>query len=137
MKFSIALHIIGLVLWVGTVLILSLSTFLIEKNNLNKKDFPVIANKLLLAGILPGFVLTLFTGLYQIFSMGFSFYMKQGWFHGKLTFLIILTIISVIFAFVIKDFKKNIWPTKGKLMAIHGSTGICFVLIVFLTILGR
>lgn len=137
MKFSIALHIIGIVLWVGTLLILSLTTFLIEKNNLNKKDFSIVANKLLYAGIIPGFFITLITGIIQIFIYGFGFYMKQGWFHGKLTFLIVLTIVSVVFVFFVKDIEKNKWPAKGKLMAIHGTTGVCFALIIFLTILGR
>lgn len=137
MKLSLSLHILGIVLWVGTLLMLSMIVFLNQKYDLSKKDFNIISKKLFFAGILPGVLLSFGSGLYQILTIGFAHYMKQGWFHGKLTFIIILSIVTFVFSLDIKNIQSGKWPSRSKAMAIHGSTGICLILIIFLTMFGR
>lgn len=131
-KISVALHIIGFIMWTGSLLISSRIIALSAKNN-QIASVSAWTKKITFGWMLPGLFLTIITGTYQLLSRGMSYYMTQGWFHGKLTLALILVVASVLMIKVVSN------PTKeSKLpMAIHGTAGLCMFLIVFLTIIGK
>lgn len=87
MTLSFAIHVLGVVFWIGGLLF---GTKLIK---LASEDSPIIrtlAKKTAFAYILPGFLIVLLTGLHQLFAGGVGVYMKQGWMHAKLTLVALL-----------------------------------------------
>lgn len=84
-----------------------------------------------------GAVIALVSGLYQLIIGGVGFYMKQGWFHGKLTLVIVLLVLTVILAVQVAATKRAEPIKIGLVRAVHGITGFCLIVIVFLTFLGR
>ncbi len=132
LKISIALHIIGFIMWTGSLLISSRIIALSSKNN-QLASVSAWSKKIVFGWMLPGLILTLLTGLYQLIYKGVGFYMTQGWFHGKLTLAIILFVASILMIKLVRNPSK-----ESKLpMVIHGVTGLCMFLIVFLTILNK
>lgn len=137
MNTSLALHIISLVMWVGGILILTRVIHQFVKLNGDVKLLAAISKKIYFGWILSGCALAILTGLYQISVNGAKHYFSQGWFHGKLTLVIILIIITGILFPIVKKLSDNITPSAGKIMGLHGSTGLILILAVFATLLGR
>ncbi len=132
LKISIALHIIGFIMWTGSLLISSRIIALSAKNN-QLASISAWSKKIVFGWMLPGLVITVLTGTYQLMSKGMGYYMTQGWFHGKLTLAIILFVASILMIKVVKSPQAN-----SKLpMVIHGIAGICMFLIVFLTVINK
>ena len=130
LNISITLHIFGLIMWMGSLLLVSRILALSAKNGDSlDQAWP---KKILFGWLVPGMVITIVTGLFQASVTGFSYYFKQGWFHGKLTLVIVLTIISLIF---IKQFLSSKLSFKS-LMMTHGLSGLCLLIIIALTIMG-
>lgn len=136
MKISLSLHVIGLVMWLGGLLILSRLTFLTVKNDSSSPSLTHI-KKLSNAWIILGATLTVGTGITQMLLGGVARYMAQGWFHGKLTLVLVLIVVSVLFNLDLKklSLKQEIRPVR--FMIWHGITGMILFLGVFLTILFR
>jgi putative membrane protein len=138
MKISLALHLIGVVMSLGGVLFISrfMALALNDSGLIESKFANAIARSYKIWAVW-GLGLLLVTGLYQIFYMGIAYYMKQGWFHTKLLF--ILGLIALVF-FLGRACQRAVAGehlAKGTLMAIHGSAGLVLLFSVFLTLLGR
>ena len=87
---------------------------------------------------LGGCLITLASGLYQFLgAQGPAHYLKQGWFHTKLTFVIVLLFITVLVELQTRLIASGGQPKKGKVMALHGVAGLCFLAIVFVTLIAR
>ena len=136
MEISLALHIVGVVMWLGSLLVLTRMLSACEEGEI-ASPFSKITKKVYFGWTLGGLTLTLLTGLYQFFVRGASYYMKSGWFHGKLTFLIVLIILTVLVARPVKMVSNGENVHQSKMMMFHGITGLCLIAIVFLTMVGR
>ena len=137
MNISLTLHIVGIVMWLGSLIVLTRVLALGAKQATSIEVFKTIANKIFYVWSLPGAVLVIITGLYQLLYHGMSYYFSQGWFHGKVTFVIVLLVATLVLFFKVQEIQEDKWPKVGTLMAVHGMTGLSLVLIVGLTILGR
>lgn len=141
MAISLSFHILGLTLWVGGIMLVSRTLTLICEGSIlsvdAKQQVLTLVNKQWRFFILPGFILSAVSGLYQLLSVGMGFYMKAGWFHSKLLFVFILIGVTFAFGDVLSGLNNDKSVTKKKLMIIHGVTALMLVLIVFLTMLGR
>jgi len=88
--------------------------------------------------VLPGAVITVITGLYQILGGGgFAFYFAQDWFHGKVTLVLLMIGATVLFGIKTKAMSRGATVSKGVMMAIHGIAGLMLIGGVLLTVLGR
>lgn len=94
-----------------------------------------VVRRLYFGFVLAGLLLTVATGLYQLGMGGMGMYFKQGWFHSKLTLVVILFVVTGMLAFEVRKFSAGKILSGGKVMALHGITSICFVVIIFLTLL--
>jgi len=91
-----------------------------------------IAKRAFFGYVVAGLVISTLSGLHQWASGGFADYMKQGWFHGKLTLvMILLAVTGMLFVQVGKA--QTGQSNRKLLMAIHGIAALCLVGIVFLT----
>jgi putative membrane protein len=87
MNLSYAIHTLGVVFWIGGLL------FACKLIKVATEDAPVLrvlSKKVAFGFIVPGFIITLLTGLHQLFAGGMGTYMKQGWMHAKLTLVALL-----------------------------------------------
>jgi len=138
MKVSLALHLIGIVFWLGSLIVLtrllSLGSDVVPKIN---DDLKRLSGKVFWGFSVGGLVLSTITGLYQITSSGVGYYMKQGWFHGKLTLVILLYGVTVVTAVQVKKFQFGAALSRKTVGILHGSSSLILVIAVFLTILGR
>ena len=138
MKISIAIHLVGIVFWIGGVLLLPrIMKALVDAPQAAAALAPAL-KKVFFGFIVPGIVMVILTGVFQFFvGGGFGLYMKQGWFHGKLTFVILLLVATALLFGEVSKVISGGSPSRAKLGAIHGITALSLVAIVFLTIIGR
>lgn len=88
------------------------------------------------AYVIPGMTLSILSGLYQL-SSDVSGYMQRGWFHGKLTFVLLLLGITFVVATDVKRSERGELLSAGRLGALHGLTGLALIAILSLTLLFR
>lgn len=137
MRLSLAFHVIGIIFWVGALMIIP--TFLRSvKKGVDPQAKIVSASRSALMGyLLPGALITTISGLYQISMNGAAYYFKQGWFHGKLTGVIVLFIATGLLFAEIRRLSQGLDVRSSRLSMIHGIAGLAFLANVFLTILMR
>ncbi|MHC4831017.1 MAG: CopD family protein, partial [Planctomycetota bacterium] len=123
-----ALHIIGVVLWFGSLLQVTrmLKTHANAPEGAHETLTGIERRTQLLIGI-PGLVITIGMGLVLLLhGGGAKFYMKQGWFHMKLTVVLIALIVEVMLFFKIRAFAKQ--PgTKLAPLLMHIVAGLCLI----------
>lgn len=130
---SLGLHIIGLILWMGGLFLLSRHVAVHTGVEGAKPDplWRAWESKAYYLGVLPGFLLTLGTGLSAL-MMNMKGYLDPdlGWggtFHAKLTMVVILIGVDQFFHFKMRKFHKTGEGGKGAFMAVHGLTALMFI----------
>lgn len=141
MAYSLAIHVIGIVFWLGGLLVLTrLFKQLVLTGGLPdsaRLETAKIIKRSYMGFVMPGIVLALGSGIYQLLERGMGFYMAQGWFHGKLTLVLVLLVASFVFGAQVTG-ATNGKPVKaGVVGMIHGLTSAGLVLISFMTLVGR
>jgi uncharacterized membrane protein len=137
MKFSLALHLVGIIMWLGGLLMVTRFMALTCCDQKPAGDVAAAVKKLFFGWVMGGLALATATGLYQVLSVGLSVYMKQGWFHGKLTLIIALMVVSILTLIQVKQVAGGQSVAKSKIMAFHGIAGICMLGIIVLTMVAR
>lgn len=138
-QISLGFHIIGIVLWIGGLMVTSGLIRYFEKSDAAKSGpaYTALTKKYFFAMVLPGMILALLSGTYQLLTNGVSYYMQQGWFHGKLTLVILLLVTTLSVWFGVQRVQRGEVVNGKKYGMIHGVIGTLFLLIVFLTYVGR
>ena len=101
------------------------------------KDLVTTLSKSYMGFVVGGMVLATLSGLHQLGSRGMSFYFSQGWFHTKVTLLIVLYVITVLVGFALKGAKDGQTISRQKGVVLHALCSLILIGIVFLTMLGR
>ena len=132
MSISIAFHIIGICFWMAGLLIL---TRVMAVSEGATAALVKTVKRLWLGYAIPGAIIVIISGIYQILYRGFAFYFGpgQGWFHTKLTGIIVLLIITALVWKQVSDFCSGKVVNKKLLSAFHGITALILVALVFLT----
>ncbi len=137
MKISLAFHVIGFVMWGGGMMLLTrILNIFTEQYSTDSKSVQIV-RKITFGWVLPGFALSLITGLFQVFYRGAGFYMQQGWFHGKLTLLIVFIVVTVVTLVTVRSLNEGAILSRARLGALHGISSLCVFGIILLTMLGR
>jgi uncharacterized membrane protein len=141
MNISFALHIIGLALWVGGLMLLSRfmkSLATSQDSGRLSIEATYQVKKVFYRYVITGFVLSLLTGLYQIFAgPGLAVYMKQGWFHGKLPLLFLLIVATAMLAFEVNKAASGGSLYKGRLVFVHAAAAFSLLAMPVLMYLVR
>src|SRR5205085_467706 len=129
-----AFHLIGMVVWMGTLLTLSrlLGFHAREDPTAVQPRFSHFEQRMYRFVATPGLLLAVGTGLYRFVSF-VDVYAKQPWMHIKLTLVALVLVLHAILGAQISDLARN--PSvrgKGKYMAVHGTIGLCIVFIIIL-----
>lgn len=136
MAFSLALHVIGLVLWVGGLMFIARIMTLASDGEI-PANFGATIKRIFLGYVLAGLVLSTITGLFQLSAGGVAQYMKQGWMHMKLTFVLALYVISALLAVKVFALEQGRAAKRSGLMALHGVAALCLLAIVVVTFVMR
>lgn len=83
--------------------------------------------------VVGGMVVVILTGLHQLTSGGIGLYMKQGWFHTKLTLVIVLIVVTAVVGNETAITKKGLPVSRKRMLVCHAITGMILVLAVLLT----
>jgi protoporphyrinogen IX oxidase len=135
----VALHIIGIILWTGGLFMLTRHVGMhAELDSTPQKDLKVYESKSYYMGVLPGFLLTLATGLWMFFDKGAAYYLSvdEGvWgstFHLKFTLVVLLIAADQFFHMRMRRFHQKGEGKRKLFMAIHGVSALFFIVIVLL-----
>lgn len=134
-KISVALHIIGIAMWVGGLLVLTRFFKLFTAPDTGSKPLIAMIGRVFFGYVVPGLVIALCTGLYQISYRGVAFYMAQGWFHTKLTMILILLVATGLCFMSLKKIRNGAVLSKGLVGAQHGLVGLVLLVTTFITVL--
>lgn len=136
MSISLAFHVIGLVMCFGGLLVVSrIMAIASESGNF---EFAIDYKSVLKTykiWTIGGLGILLASGLYQIIFRGVKYYMSQGWFHGKLTLVIVLIAVIFYMLSLVKRVAEGYQVEKSKFMAVHGIAGLILIVATFLTFL--
>ena len=137
MAISLGFHIVGIVLWVGSLMVLTRMLLTLQKlsGTISAPEAQAMARLWTRFGGI-GCVFVLLSGFHQLFARGPAFYFQQGWFHGKLTAVIVLVVLSVMFHLTLQRASAGVQPRSGSIHMIHGLTGLLLLVVVFMTFLG-
>lgn len=137
MRISLALHIIGMVMWVGGLMFLTRFMKIAASDGAQTASLREGVGKMWVGAVLPGFLIALLTGLYQLTLGGLAVYMKAGWFHGKLLFVVVLLVVTAIVWMDVRRCANGESLKSSRIMAMHGLSAISLIVIVFLTMVLR
>ena len=137
MALSLSLHIIGITMWVGGLMILTRVMKVLSEPYQAEGLLAKTIRRIYWGFIVPGAVLVLLTGLHQIGFRGAAYYMSQGWFHTKLSFALILAIVTIFVGVAVRASLRGEIIRAPRMGALHGVSGACLLIIVILTMLNR
>ena len=110
-----------------------------EKNPDAKQgpSYKALTKKYLFGMVMPGLLLSLGSGLFQVIYRGVPFYMSQGWFHAKLTLVLILFIATYLAWQGVQSVQKGEVVSAKKYGIVHIVVSSVFLVIVLVTFLGK
>lgn len=132
-----ALHIIGIILWMGGLFQLArhLGRHAKLEDDTARKAFAEWERKTYYLTVLPGFLLALGTGLYALFDLGFGYYLNADgrWgatFHLKFLLLVLLIGADQFVHYRMRRLHDDADVSAGPFMAVHGIVALFFIAIV-------
>ncbi|MEO1267774.1 MAG: CopD family protein [Myxococcota bacterium] len=138
--WALAFHIVGIVLWyMGMMRTSTLLGSHASATPDEAKVYAQLSRKMLFAGIIPGLIVSLGTGLAILlagYPSGFAYFKKAGWMHTKLTMVLVLIGISIYLGLSVRKV-ANAQPgdlSGTPFKAIHGVLGLMLILIAVLAI---
>lgn len=139
MQLSFAFHILGVIFWMAGLLVLTGLIRFFESHPSEKSGmtYQSLCRKYFFGFVVPGIVITSLSGFHQFGVIGVSYYMRQGWMHGKVTLLIFLFAVSWILFRAVNDIKAGKKLNPKKFGMLHGLVGACIIGILIMTYLGR
>lgn len=132
MKYSLALHLIGMIMWVGGVLFLSRVMKLMLNSGGSAAVMGAATKRIFFGWIVPGLLVTTVSGMYQLSIVGL-----RSWMHMKLTLLLGLFVITFLLHAEVRKINSGGEVNAGRLGMVHGLSGALLILIVFVTMVLR
>ncbi len=123
--FLKVIHLFGIVMWIGALLIASLQ--LRQATKLPREaQRPILdaMRRVHLGFGLPGMIVTLAGGL--VLLMLHTAYFSQGWMHAKLTFVFLLIVLDLCLV-ALQSKSREVAGSPGPPLLIHVVTGLAFL----------
>jgi putative membrane protein len=139
MKILVAVHLLGVVLWMGGLLNLSriLGYHAIEHPTVRPR-YSWLEGRLNYLVTIPGAILTVGTGVAQAILDGADYFHAAGWLHWKLLLVGAILVIHVILTRKHRRLTRE--PADAKIKkalfaALHGTLGLLLIGVLFLAAL--
>lgn len=133
MQFSFAIHIIGIIFWIGGLLILTRFAQAFTEVSQPSEKIRAVLKKSWWLYVIHGVGLTVVTGTYQLIAGGVGSYMKQGWFHAKLTFVLVLCVATIMLGMQMAKIARTEVASGKVLRLVQVLTAVSLVAIVVMT----
>ena len=130
MSLLIAFHLVGMIFWMSGLLLVSSQLRTAVKKSADPAVVGVVIVPLAKVFIKIGFIVALLTGLAQMLLGGVGTYFKQGWFHMKLTLLIVLIAMTFVLLGKLNNYIAGKIPTEKSLLMVHIVSATSMLLIV-------
>ncbi|MCI5066046.1 CopD family protein [bacterium] len=145
---SYAFHILGLLFWLGGLIALSrvLRVFTAVREEgapdessvlTHREDLYEAVRMIWFGFVLAGVVLVLVTGLINLSVIGVGYYMREGWFHMKLTAVMLLFGVTAFAGLQMTKLARGEALERKKLALIHGATSALTLCVLLITYFGR
>jgi putative membrane protein len=106
-------HVFFVILWMGSLFVIThLLTYLSKEEALFQRKLSKIYHRLHAWVDLPAMCVVLGLGLFLAFTKGVDF--KAGWFHMKMTFMLVLVTCDLTTFFSLRKLNLNEMPYQGK-----------------------
>ena len=125
----LVLHLPGMVLWVGGLLVttLILASHAVESGAAAAAALTRAEQKVFRGFTHPGAAISVLTGILLILT-GPAFYLQAGWFHVKLFLAVILVVLDLRIYFRAKAFYAgHLQLTRGECIASHAAVAVIFL----------
>lgn len=133
--WTLVFHLIGLVFWVGSLLVVThvLALHTEEASPEARAALGRLESKLLKSLAHPGAAIMVITGF--ILVAHDPNYLRQFWLHAKLLLVVILVVLDLRLTFRARAFQEGkIELTRRECMALHGAIALVFVGILILAL---
>ena len=137
LQWTLVFHLIGLVFWLGSLLIVThiLAVHAEESSDDAGRVLGRVETKLFKGLAHPGAALMVVTGLIMLL-LNHSYYLHARWMYAKLTLVMILVVLDLIIYSRMRAFIAGRKPLhRGQCMAWHGVIALAFTGILALVIL--
>jgi uncharacterized membrane protein len=141
-QLSLAIHILGIIFWVGGIICLSRVLRIFVSSNaaaLGAAGDGVVgsARALWKGFVLGGMLVVLASGVGNIVVGAGAAYFQQGWFHTKLTLVVGLIALTVFTGLQMARLARGELLKRSHLAMIHGGASALVLFILLITYLGR
>jgi protoporphyrinogen IX oxidase len=138
MRWLIAFHVVGVVMWMGSLMALSrILGYHVREPATVRPRFSFLEGRLDLFGAVPGAVLTLATGLGQLALEPDRWFSTARWMHVKLLLVLVLVVLHVMLLVrhrrLARQRADQVIP-RGFFAAAHGMIGLLLIAIVVLAV---
>ncbi|MGA1190662.1 MAG: CopD family protein [Bdellovibrionota bacterium] len=142
LQLLLAIHILGIVFWVGGTISLSrvLRVFVSSTPatlGAAADGFVGAARALWKGFVLGGMLVVLISGIGNIVVGAGTAYFQQGWFHTKLTLVVGLVALTIFTGLQMARLARGELLKRSHLGVIHGGASALVLLILLITYLGR
>ena len=96
-----------------------------------------VCNSILSGFVFSGLLIVIATGFYQLGTLGMSYMFQQGWFHMKLTIVLVLIALTVYASLTMSKASRGENISRKSVAIIHGVTALSLILILLTTYIGR
>lgn len=129
---SVSVHFLGLLFWMsGLLSIAVLGKIAVQENS--GKYFASAFRKLTFGFMLPGILLVILSGLYQVFGTSAGpVYLKQGWLHAKLTIVFVMLGLSLWLPQLTAKLSRGEQVSATPFRVTHGIVGLGLLVIIVL-----
>jgi len=139
MAWLTAFHILGLIVWLGGIMTLSrlLGHHVALESKEARESLIPFERKSYFMAILPGFLISLLTGLGMLFGKGMAVYFAPGsaWgmtFHIKLLLIVVLIVLDQVTVAKMRKVHRDDTGSRGFFMGMHGMIGLIMIVVVIL-----
>ena len=141
MSFVLALHVVGAAMWLIGAMILTRLLRVYLDPSANSAALNATVRVIFFGFVVAGLAISLTSGMLQLLSYrgpdSLVIYMKQGWFHAKLTFVVLMLIVTAVVWQSVNQVTRGQAVARSKLTLLHILCGTSLLAIVTLTLVGR
>lgn len=138
MKWLLALHLLGVVLWTGGLLNLTrILGYHARESPSVRPRYSWLEGRLDFLVTVPGAVITVATGIAQAWADGAVYFRAATWLHVKLA---LVAIVAMMHVFVSRRHRAlargptDVVMKRGPYAAVHGTLGLIVIAILFLAV---
>ena len=141
MNVVLALHVVGGAMWLVGAMILTRIMKMYLEPNAASAALDSLVKVVFIGFVVAGLAISLTSGMLQLLSYrgddSLVIYMKQGWFHAKLTFVVLMLVVTALIWSSVKSVTSGQVVSRARLTLLHVLCGISLLAIVTLTLVGR